>query len=390
MALTSLEAITEKLQENRQTQLEDILRVSGSSAIAKNEYGITTIDENNIATSLVFKTLDKPKYDNTELVKAIDVNIKELKPNIPVPKKDLVPKPLYDEQLAINEDLNNQIASLTLEIDSLNSTIIDLRSQVETETNNRINIEQSNDALANQLDSLTQTITDFTNQIQSAIQKSVDESILRASLQAQNVGYKAQIEALIKQIDSLNSIIEGLQAQLGAVQQQQAIQNSTQNLALAAGGDVVNDVAIVVLDGSTKADSPRIWFRIHSDNQLTQFVRGEIVKIKNNDTVDVVATLSMPTLAGGKKALLITGADSSNNRTLTIKPGEEAEIKLNMNVGATTDLDSRPKSGPFGGHTSSAAYGGGSLKVAILRKSNNTTKDITYDWGFERKHPKSW
>jgi hypothetical protein len=36
---------------------------------------------------------------------------------------------------------------------------------------------------------------------------------------------------LIKQIDSLNSIIEGLQAQLGALQQQQAIQQSAQAVA---------------------------------------------------------------------------------------------------------------------------------------------------------------
>lgn len=390
MALTSLEAIAEKLQENRQNQLEDILRVSGSAAIAKNEYGITTVDENNVATSLVFKTLNKPKLNNEELLKAIDVNIKELKPIIPVAKKDLVPKPLYDAEVAANDDLRKQIEALNATITTLNTQITDLKSQVQTETNNRLNIEQTNDALSNQLATLTKTVEDFTKQIQSAIQKSVEESVLRASLQAQNVGYKAQVEALIKQIDSLNSIIEGLQAQLGAVQQQQTIQNATTNIALAAGGDAVNDVAVVVLDSSSMTDSPRCYFRIHSDNNQTQFVRGKSIKIKNNDTMDIVVSLSTPNLANGRKALVLSGADSSNNLTFTLTAGQERDIPLNINIGATTDLDSHPKGGLFGGHTGSNSYGGGQLKVAVLRKSNNTTKDVTYTWGFERVHPKSW
>jgi len=61
--MASLEEIKEKLAEARQEQLEQILSTSGSTAIAKNEYNITTIDEKNVATSLVFKNLSKPKYD---------------------------------------------------------------------------------------------------------------------------------------------------------------------------------------------------------------------------------------------------------------------------------------------------------------------------------------
>lgn len=389
MALTSLEAIAEKLQENRQLQLEDILRVSGSSAMTKNEYGITTVDDANIASSLIFKALNKPKLNNEELLKAIDVEVKELKPNIPVPKLDLVPKPLYDEQVTLNADLNNQIADLTLQIDGLNATITDLKSQVETETNNRLNIEQSNDALANQLDTLTGTITDFTTQIQTAVQKSVDESVLRASIQAQNVGFKAQVEALIKQIDSLNSIIEGLQAQLGAVQQQQSIQNATQNLALASGGDVVNDVTVVILDNSKSSDKPRIYSRIKADLSSTQLVRGQSVKITNNDTMDIVATISTPALAAGRRVLLIAGADTTNTRTITIPAGGETSVTLNINAGITGDLDS-VKRKYWWGYTGSKTYGGGQLKVSVLRKSTNTTKEVVYDFAFEKTNPGSW
>ena len=83
MALTSLESINEKIEEKRKKDLESILMISGSDAITKNEFGVTLVDANNLASSLIFKNLSKPKYDNEELVKAIDVNIIELKPNIP-------------------------------------------------------------------------------------------------------------------------------------------------------------------------------------------------------------------------------------------------------------------------------------------------------------------
>lgn len=389
-ASTSLEAIAEKLEEKKKLELEDILRVSGSAAITKNEYGVTVVDDNIAASSLIFKPLTKSKYDNTELVKAINVNVKELKPNIPVLKKDLVPKPLYDEQVTLNADLNKKIQVLNTTISNLNGQVADLKAQVDTEVNNRLNIEQSNDGLTNQLATLTKTVEDFTKQIQSAIQKSVDESILRASLQAQNVGYKAQVEALIKQIDSLNSIIEGLQAQLGAVQQQQSIQNATQNVALAAGGDVVNDVAVVVIDGSSKSDSPRVYFRIKSERDAIDFVRGKSLKISNNDTMDIVVTITMPTLAGGRQAMTMTGANSANTLTFTLAQNGEKDIPLNINPDATGDLDSRRKTGGFGGHTGTTPYRGGQVKVSVLRKSNNITKDVTYDWGFDKVHPKSW
>ena len=78
MALTSLESISEKVNQKNQIDLENILSVSGSSAIAKNEYNVTVVDNTNPATSLLFKGLTKDKYDETELKKAVNVVVKEI------------------------------------------------------------------------------------------------------------------------------------------------------------------------------------------------------------------------------------------------------------------------------------------------------------------------
>ena len=281
MALTSLESISEKITIQRQTDLENILSISGSAASVKNGFGVTVIDDKNIASSLVFKNLSKPKYDESEVIKAIDVDIKELKPNIPTPNLDLVPRPLYTEQVNLVSDLRKQVQKLTLTVEDLDSQVSTLKAQVQTEINNRLSTEQINDVIVNQIDTLTNTISDFAGQISVSLQKSVDESILRASLQSQNTGFQAQIKALIKQIDSLNSIIEGLQSQLGAVQQQQAIQQGTQAEAMASGADIINEVCIVKIKEKTEPAKSKVWAKINA-NGGNKWTNGDYIDFTNN------------------------------------------------------------------------------------------------------------
>ena len=380
--LTPLEAIAQKLEEKRQGELESILKISGSSAIARNEYGITVVDENNVASSLAFKKLTRPKYDETELKKAIDIEVRELRPDIPIPNLDLVPKPLYDDEVATNEDLRKQVSDLTLEVGTLTSTITDLESKVQSEINNRLSIEQSNDALVNQLNTLTQTVDDFALQIQNSLQKSVEEGILRASLQSQNTGFKAQIQALIKQIDSLNSIIEGLQSQLGAVQNQQAIVQGTQAQASAAGADVINDIAIVKLAAPEDTNQPKIWARFKSRGG-SQWKNGKSLDITNNDKSEITVKLTKTNPESGRDFYTIPQME------FKMAPGENKKLEFALNENAVGDLDSRKKGGWFGGNTGSKDYKGGALKVSIIR-SDGTSKDKTYDAGFGKYHPNSY
>lgn len=376
---TGLEAIAEKLEKERQNKLESILSISGSQAVAKNEYGITVVDDVNVASSLVFKELNKNKYDSTELLKAVDVDVKELKPDIPVANLNLVPKPLYDEKVVENEDLRKQVNDLTIKVTDLNTQVEDLKTQVQTEINSRLTIEQTNDALVNQLQTLTQTIDEFASQIQIAVQKSVDESILRTSLQAQNTGFKAQIEALIKQIDSLNSIIEGLQSQLGAVQNQQAIVQGTQAQAQAAGADVVNEVAIVKIKTKADANAPAIYGKINARSG-NKFVNGTGVSITNNDKqpIQVSIQISNPS----NIAWL-----SASQTSFQVGPGSNTDIDFKINEGAAKNVDS--KMGKWNAYSHSADYEGGNVKIVITR-SDGSSKDKSYPTKLTKNHPDSY
>ena len=287
--MTGLEAINEKLQQIKSESLEKILSVSGSAVTSKNEYGINVVDSNNIASSLVFKELTKDKYDNEELKKAVDVTVVELLPNIPSTNLDLVPRPVYNAELTTSLNLRTQVTNLTNTIATLNVRITDLESQVQIEINNRLTIEQTNDLLVNQIETLNATIEDFSSQISTSLQKSVDESILRASLQSQKTGFKAQIEALIQQINSLNAIIEGLQSQLGAVRQQKDLEQTAQS----QGGTIINKIVTANFSPKGGANDPVMSYKVENARKdRKEWVNGKNLKLTNNDLEPVNVTIT--------------------------------------------------------------------------------------------------
>jgi TolA-binding protein len=382
MGLTALETIAEKLKEKRNAEMESILSISGSSAITKNDYNVTVVDSEKAASSLLFKPLTKTKLDNVELLKAIDVEVKELKPDIPKINKDLVPKPLYDEQVVLVADLRKEVAKLNIDVVTLNGTITDLKSQVQTEINNRLSIEQTNDAVVNQLDTLGSTITDFTGQISTSLQKSVDESILRASLQSQNTGFKAQISALIKQIDSLNAIIEGLQSQLGAVQQQQAIQQSTSNLAAASGGDALVKGIVVKWEGAKdRTDIQKgLAGKINAKNYgATKWEAGGQLSLTNNDSQPIKISFEAK-LANGWNWLVIP----KNNFEIAGSGSETIDFKINANA-IPKKAESADK---WIGWGSTTEYKG-TIKV-IATKSDGTTESKEYPCNIVKANPGSY
>jgi hypothetical protein len=362
---TSTETISEKIENIKTAQLEEILKVSGSAAITKNEYGVTIIDENDSASSLIFKSLNKDKYDNVELQKAIDVIVKELKPNIPVPNLDLVPKPLYDAEVLTNEDLRKKVADLTIQNQDLTQQVAALKAEIQVEINKRLVIEQTNDVLANQLNILAKTISEFAMQISTAVQKSIDESILRASLQAQNKGFFAQITALIKQIDSLNSIIEGLQAQLGASQQQQAIVQGTRATALASGADMVLDVALIKLEPSSAKSEPPIKANISSELN-GKWINGQTIKFTNNDKEPIKVEISV-TYPQGIKFFSIP------ETSFSVGAGGSKDITLNIDKEGARGVDSRWVSTFWGlKESDSKDYTGGSMKVTVTNSQGKS------------------
>lgn len=380
--MTNLEAIALKLEEEKKARLESILSVSGSSAIAKNQYGVTIVDDKNVASSLLFKSLTKTKLDDVELVKAIDVEVKELKPDIPTINRDLVPKPLYDEKVTEVEDLRKEVEKLTNDVSDLTNEVSSLNTKLQTEINQKLNIEQTNDLLANQLDTLGGTIGDISGQISTSLQKSVDESILRASLQSQNTGFKAQINALIKQIDSLNAIIRGLQSQLGAVQQQQAIQQSASNLAAASGGEIINQVVVASFEGPKNTPNFKLHGKLKPNDGQTKFESGGSIRFVNNDTQPVTIEIVAPKPSGLRNQWLIIPKVN-----FQIEGGKDETIKLEVSPKGGDGVDPN-NGGWFSSWGHSRDYD--STITLTVTKSDGSKDSKTYPTKFTKNHPDSF
>lgn len=381
MALTTLETISQKLQEERDNRLESILISSGSAAIAKNEYNVTIVDNKNVASSLVFKELNKDKYDEEEIKKAINVNVTELKPNIPEPNLNLIPKPIYDKLALQYADLQKQYNDLETIYQVALAEIRRLDTEVKRVTIEKLTIEQKDDLIANQMETLKDTLNLFTDQIQTAVQKSVEESILRTSLQSQNAGYKVQIEALIKQIDSLNSIIEGLQAQLGAVQQQQAITTGTQAQALAGGADVINEVVILKINGPEIDKAFKIASKQKASSTDVKWTSGGTLDFTNNDKSPVTITLSHPTPPG----FSIDWMTFPKGKSFTIAAGASESIQLGIDHNSGTGKDSKKKLFGYSGSTDYKSE----LTVTVT-KADGKAASKKYPTKNTKNHPDSY
>ena len=381
MALTALETISQKLQEERDNRLESILISSGSAAIAKNEYNVTIVDNKNVASSLVFKELNKDKYDEEEIKKAINVNVTELKPNIPEPNLNLIPKPIYDKLALQYADLQKQYNDLETIYQVALAEIRRLDTEVKRVTIEKLTIEQKDDLIANQMETLKDTLNLFTDQIQTAVQKSVEESILRTSLQSQNAGYKVQIEALIKQIDSLNSIIEGLQAQLGAVQQQQAITTGTQAQALAGGADVINEVVILKINGPEIDNAFKIASKQKAGSTDVKWTSGGTLDFTNNDKSPVTITLSHPIPPG----FSIDWMTFPKGKSFTIAAGASESIQLGIDHNSGTGKDSKKKLFGYSGSTDYKSE----LTVTVT-KADGKAASKKYPTKNTKNHPDSY
>jgi hypothetical protein len=179
--------------------------------------------------------IEKPKYEEEQLKKAVDTVIDELiVPPLP-PSPPVVPKPIYDDLL---ERYNQAIADLA----TANNTIRDLQAQIAQLQGQIQSLRQQLDAAQvaraiaeNQLQQQASSFGDLSAKFSQAIIKATREASARVSLQAQVAGLDAQKETLREQILGLRQIVASLQgqveSQLAILDQQVASSQAAQQAA---------------------------------------------------------------------------------------------------------------------------------------------------------------
>lgn len=185
------------------------------------------------------------KYNKSELAKSVDLKVTELIKPLPDVKLDLVPKPVYDAEVQLN-------AELQAEINVLNITIDDLTSQLTIKTADSASLVLENDSLKlkeaksdNNIQSIQTTVTDLRTNLTTSLTKAINEATEKTALEAENQGLTAQKNALIKQIDTLNNLLAQANASLAVAQQQL----SAKAQAVAAGGISTGELSTIIFDG---------------------------------------------------------------------------------------------------------------------------------------------
>jgi hypothetical protein len=189
------------------------LTTSGSLAInSKNEFGVNLFAEENLKDGVIYGSLVKPKYNESELVKSVDVVITELLP-IEIPElPDTVLRSIYNVVTQSVIDLTIEIEELNIEISQLNSKVSTLEAVTESL---RIEVDSKDlliEVANKQLEESNKKISDTTIDLSNAIQRGIAESIERVSLFARNESLQSTIQSLLEQIDVLKDQLFGRQS----------------------------------------------------------------------------------------------------------------------------------------------------------------------------------
>ena len=187
-------------------------------------------------------------------------------------------------------------------------------------------------------------------------------------MQSQNAGFKAQIEALIQQINSLNSIIEGLQAQLGAVRQQKEIEQETKG----QGGDNINKAVSANFDKKgTPSDPVMSYKQKNARDKAREWIFGENLTLVNNDLEPVQVSI-VPVWDQNQRWFSIPKTN------FEISPGATERIKF---------IDT-PNNISYGKRDHTVFYEG-SLNITIKRK-DGTSETKSFKTNLGVYHPQSY
>ena len=157
--------------------------------------------------------IEKPKYNEEELQKAIDVKVDELIKKEKKEKGEFVKKILltnlqdkFNKQTDVLEDLRNKYNTALSKIDGLESENISLQQQLDASLQQKAVSDNQNSIINDRYGAL---LADF----QNSIIKGTKEAVERVSLTAQVRGLQAQKISLLEQIKLKDRIEEQEDAQ---------------------------------------------------------------------------------------------------------------------------------------------------------------------------------
>ena len=180
---------------------EEVIKSNNKDPKFKSELNDVVTTPNEEQTSFSGEStgyVEKPKYNEEELKKAVDTKVDELIKEKRPKRGPYILKSKYDDLRKKYEDALEQIADLRRQLSEANAEIQRLQGviqQLEVETDSA-KLQQA--AAENELQAANQRYITLLSDFQQAITKGTKEAIERVSLEAQVRGLQAQKETLIR------------------------------------------------------------------------------------------------------------------------------------------------------------------------------------------------
>jgi hypothetical protein len=238
--------------------------------------------------------LEKPKYNEDELVKAIDVKVDEL---IKKPKKerpDYVLKKIYNKLLGDFDEKVTELEDLRRQLNEEISINEEKTAQIQSLEVSLDSAELQKAAAENETQVSNERYSDLLDNFQQSIIKGTKEGIERVSLTAQVRGLQAQKATLKSLLDVQKDLVKTLQQQAENLAASQS--NAAETAASAGGAKTEGDAGFKV----TERKSDDYDFRFTSLKKSNGWNNGKTLELLNlDDEKDVTWSVSVKKKSGG-------------------------------------------------------------------------------------------
>lgn len=278
-------------------------------------------NHSNLRSNLV-----KPRYNIDELKKAVDTAVDELTPRERRQRLDLVPRERFDNIVADNEDLSEELAAAQNNISELETEINSLETDVQQATNNADEARLAQSVAENRAQSLQDQFQQLNTDFREALQKSIQEGINKVSLQAQNDGLRAEVNALRSDIAVLESQVGRLEDRLEGREAE-----------LASGGELLGRVVTITnLQPNDDSRDVRLVAKRGNSWRDATYVAGKTWRVRNTGEERVEIEVIHTNVS--RKAIV-----EPLNPKFALEPGEERTFDLRKSKEQIDEA--RPRSG---------------------------------------------
>jgi len=311
--------------------------------------------------------IEKPKYNEDQLTKAVDTVVDELIGPAKKPQPDVVPRELYDDLRSLYNESLSRINELERQVSDLQAQVEQLLSQIEA-LQIELDAARIQQAVAeNQAQQTNEQYIALLQDFSQAVIKSTKEGIERVSLKGQVEGLIAQKESLREQLKATLAIVGQLESQLKGA----AAESSAAAAGLVPGQD--NEFFYgVTQEGKTDPawDASDIGFTTARKNPKKSGKVGtlDIQNLRDDEAkITKLEISTVGTTPENKRILGFTdGSSPSLSKSVDIEVGAKEKVDLYFNTGLSS-LDRNTYSG--------------SWKLTVTYSDGSKSQSNNLSWG---------